>query len=63
MGDIERLTVTVPEMAKMLGVTTCTAYNLIHRADFPVVRVGRRAIIPVDALKRWVEAQAGKKND
>lgn len=50
MENVERLTVTVPEMAKMLGVSTCTAYNLIHRVDFPVVRVGRRAVIPMDAL-------------
>ncbi len=59
MENVEKLTVTVPEMAKMVGVSTCTAYNLIHRADFPVIRVGRRAVIPVDALKRWIEAQAG----
>lgn len=59
MGNTEKLTVTVPEMAKIVGVSTCTAYNLIHRADFPVIRIGRRAVIPLDALRRWIDAQAG----
>ena len=59
MEKVEKLTVTVPEMAKIVGVSTCTAYNLIHRADFPVISIGRRAVIPLDGLKRWIEAQAG----
>ncbi len=59
MEKVEKLTVTVPEMAKIVGVSTCTAYNLIHRADFPVIRIGRRAVISLDGLKRWIEAQAG----
>lgn len=56
---MEKLTVNVKEMAKMVGVSTCTAYNLIHRSDFPVVWVGKRAVIPVDALREWLKAQTG----
>ena len=41
---MEKLTVTVPD--KM--------YELVHRADFPTIRVGTRIIIPVEALKQWV---------
>lgn len=59
MQNVEKLTVSVPEMAKMVGISKCTAYELIHRAGFPVIWVGRRAVIPVDGLKEWMKAQTG----
>lgn len=51
---MEKLTVTVPEAAKMLGLGLNKMYELVHRADFPTIRVGTRIIIPVEALKQWV---------
>ncbi len=56
---MEKLTVNVKEMAKMVGISTCTAYDLIHRKGFPVVWVGKRAVIPVEGLKKWLNDQAG----
>ena len=56
---MEKLTVTVDEMAKIVGVSRPTAYELIHKEGFPTVRFGRRIVIPLDSLKRWLEEQAG----
>lgn len=57
---MEKLTVTVPEMAKMLGIGTWTGYNLIHKEGFPVIWIGKRAVIPVDGLKEWMKAQTAQ---
>ena len=56
---MEKLTVTVDELAKIVGVSRPTAYELIHKEGFPTVRIGRRIVIPLDSLKRWLEEQAG----
>lgn len=55
---MDKLTVTVEEMAEIVGVSRPTAYDLIHKEGFPTVRIGRRIVIPLDSLKRWLEEQA-----
>lgn len=56
---MDKLTVTVEEMAVIVGVSRPKAYELVHQVGFPTVRIGRRVVIPLDSLKRWLEAQAG----
>lgn len=54
-----KMTVSVDEMAKMLGISRSVAYQLIKERDFPVVRVSeRRLIIPVKSLEKWLEERA-----
>lgn len=55
---MEKLTITVAEMAEHLNISLPTAYDLVHRTDFPAIHVGARWIIPVDALRRWLDFQA-----
>jgi len=55
---LEKLTITVEEMANVVGVSRPKAYELIHKEGFPAVRIGRRIVIPIDGLKRWLEEQA-----
>lgn len=54
----EKLTLTVAETAELIGISLPIAYELTHRQGFPVVHVGRRLLIPREALSRWLEAQA-----
>lgn len=54
---MEKLTLTVDELKDALGVGRRQAYELVNRADFPAIRLGKRILIPRDALKRWLEAQ------
>ena len=54
-----KLTVTVNEMAKMLGVSRPIAYDLTKKKGFPAIRISeRRIVIPVDALKKWLNDSA-----
>ena len=59
MGN-EKLTLSVDELAQELGISKPLAYNLIKRNDFPSLRISeRRIVIPVDALRSWLNANAG----
>ena len=58
----ERLTLTPEEAAKQLGVSKPTMYALCNRKDFPSVRVGRKIIIPLAALEKWLEAHATERS-
>lgn len=56
----EKLTYSVEELSKSLGISKPVAYELIKREGFPAIRVSeRRIIIPVDALRSWLNANAG----
>lgn len=56
----EKLTLSVDELAQELGISKPLAYDLIKRDGFPSVRISeRRIIIPVDALRSWLNANAG----
>ncbi|MBQ8212477.1 MAG: helix-turn-helix domain-containing protein [Clostridia bacterium] len=56
----EKMTLSVDELAQELGISKPLAYNLIKRNDFPSLRISeRRIVIPVDALRSWLNANAG----
>ena len=56
----EKLALSVSEVAEALGICRPAAYELVHQPGFPAVRVSdHRLIVPVDALRRWLDAQAG----
>ena len=42
-------------VAKVLGVSISSAYELMHGKDFPSVRIGKRFIVPREDLKVWIE--------
>jgi excisionase family DNA binding protein len=48
----ERLTLTVPEVARLLGVSRMTAYTAVREGTIPSIRIGRRVLIPRAALYR-----------
>ena len=49
-GDDERLVYTVTEAAELLGISRAFAYELVARGDLPVIRLGRRRLVPKVAL-------------
>lgn len=53
----EAICLSVPELAKRLGISRVGAYQLANSAGFPTVRIGRRLLVPVAALERWLEEQ------
>jgi len=58
-GRLQKLAYSVDEAAQVLGVSRSTIYNLIHRADFPALKVGNRQLISREGLAAWVRKQAG----
>ena len=53
----EKLTLSVEEAGKLLGVSRQVAYQLIHRSDFPTLHIGRRILVPKKQLEIWMERQ------
>ena len=53
----DTLTMSVEQAAEQLGVCVKTVYTLTHRADFPVIRIGRRTRISREGLAAWVRKQ------
>ena len=46
-------------VAKMLGISISSAYELMHEASFPTLCVGSRIVVPKEKFRQWVEAQTG----
>ena len=42
-------------VAKVLGVSISSAYELMHEKDFPTLRVGSRMVVPKEKFIEWVE--------
>lgn len=55
-----KLTYSVPEAAKVLGVSPPTMYQLVKSEGFPTVVAGGRLLVSVKGLERWVDEQAQK---
>ena len=45
-------------IGKVLGVSTTTAYELLHQKDFPSMRVGSRLIVSKEKFREWVDKQS-----
>ncbi len=54
------LMLSVPDAAKVLGISRAGAYELARSRDFPSMKVGSRIIIPKDKFLLWVERQCGE---
>lgn len=50
-----RLTMTVPEAAALLGLGRSAAYEAARRHELPVVRIGRRLLVPKAALEKMMQ--------
>ena len=42
-------------VAKVLGVAPSTAYELMHEADFPTLKIGNRMVVPKEQFITWVQ--------
>lgn len=58
-NTLECLAISVPQAAKLLGISKNNAYILARREDFPAFQVGHRTLVSVAGLVKWVEIQAG----
>ena len=42
-------------VAKVLGVSPSSGYELMHEKDFPVLKIGSRMVVPKEKFIQWVD--------
>ncbi len=52
---VEKLTLSIPEVARLLGVSKPTAYALANSKGFPVLHIGKRKVVPAQGLQEWIK--------
>lgn len=57
---MEKLTLSVPEAAEVIGVSTSKMYGIVKSKGFPTIQVGKRILVSAKGLERWIEEQAQK---
>ena len=46
-------------VAKLLGISPSSAYELMHEKGFPVLKIGSRLVVPKEKFREWVEHNVG----
>ncbi len=46
-------------VAKLLGISISSSYELMHEKGFPSLRIGSRLIVPKEKFRQWVEERTG----
>ena len=46
-------------VAKLLGISPSSAYELMHEKGFPVLKIGNRMVVPKENFRAWVEESVG----
>ncbi len=56
--ETARRTLTVPEAGRLLGLGRQASYEAVRRGELPVLRIGRRLLVPAPALDRLLGGEA-----
>lgn len=51
---MEKTTMSVQELSAQMGISLPKAYELVKTPGFPVIRIGTRILIPVEAFRAWL---------
>ena len=47
-------------LAKLLGVSVSSSYELMHEKDIPAIQIGSRLVVPKEKLQQWIDEKTGK---
>lgn len=53
------LTLSVQEIAIVLGISKISAYELVRSKGFPILKIGSRLVVPKEKFSEWVEQNTG----
>ena len=53
----DKMLLSISEVAAVLGISRPSIYRLIHTANFPIIRLGGRVLVPMRQLQEWLDAQ------
>jgi excisionase family DNA binding protein len=51
---VPKLLLPIPDVAEALGIGRSKAWELIASGELSTVRIGRRRLVPIAALERYV---------
>jgi excisionase family DNA binding protein len=54
----DRMTLTITEAAKALGIGRNAGYEAARRGEIPTIRIGKRLLVPRVALERMLQGTA-----
>ena len=57
---MEKLTLSIPEAARLLGISATRMYALARSKGFPSITVGKRVLVSAKGLERWGEEESQK---
>lgn len=60
MNKLDKLTISVQELSEVLGISKVTAYKVVNTDGFPVLKLGKRVVVPVEALHEWLKENTTK---
>ena len=46
---------TVPEAGELCGLGRSASYEAARRGDLPVIKIGRKLLVPIEALRSMLE--------
>lgn len=55
MYKVEKSVYSIPETALVLGISRTLAYDLANTGKLPVLRLGKRMVVPKASLERMLE--------
>lgn len=58
--EYEPITVSIVTAASMLGISRSKFYELMDTGEIETIKIGRRSLIPVSALRAFVETRRSK---
>ncbi len=47
-------------VAKALGVSPSSGYELMHEPGFPILKIGNRMVVPKEKFIQWVEENTAR---
>jgi len=59
---MDKLNYTTKEACEAACVSAPTLRKWTRTPGFPVIRAGKKILIPIEPFKRWLEDQAGSGN-
>lgn len=61
--NLEQLSISVKELSEVLGISKPIAYKLANSKSFPILQIGRRKVIPIKKLEKWLEENTNIRGD
>lgn len=56
----EKLVISVPEAAQLLGISASKMYEVVRIQGFPAIRVGKRVLVNAKKLESWLDEMTEK---